>query len=287
MDRIEAREALVNGDVGGAIPDRSTFTAWDTIRYIWTTLCLPEQALESLVLEGSGHGFQSSFKIGHLAQSTVALSALTAALVHSLRSRSTIPKVTIPYRHSCLEFMIERLYTLDGKQPGPIRGPIGGLQQVADGHVRIHNTFPNHRDGTLKLLGLDERPSKEDVANVLRKWKKLELEEAAAQNKLAIYALRSYDEWDSSPQAQAVSNFPVIIRKISDDGPKGLPANMKQDADRCLRGLRVLELSRVIAAPVAGKTLAAHGADVLWVTSPKLPDLLDLDRNLSRGKRTI
>jgi len=51
--------------------------------------------------------------------------------------------------------------------------------------------------------------------------------------------------------------------------------------------LKVLELSRVIAAPVAGKTLAAHGADVIWVTSPHLPDLPALDRDLGRGKRTM
>ncbi|EEP75701.1 predicted protein [Uncinocarpus reesii 1704] len=54
-----------------------------------------------------------------------------------------------------------------------------------------------------------------------------------------------------------------------------------------LHGLRVLELSRVIAAPVAGRTLAALGADVLWLTAPHLPDLPALDVDLSRGKRTI
>jgi hypothetical protein len=137
------------------------------------------------------------------------------------------------------------------------------------------------------LLGLDEEASRENVAREVKKWKKVELEEAGHKSGLAIYALRSYGEWDELPQSSAVSNFPISIRKISDDGPKGLSANLQKDSDRCLRGLRVLELSRVIAAPVAGKTLAAHGADVLWVTSPNLPDLPSLDRNLSRGKRTI
>lgn len=70
------------------------------------------------------------------------------------------------------------------------------------------------------------------------------------------------------------------------EGSVGLPSRMRS-GDRCLRGLRVLELSRVIAAPLAGKTLATHGADVLWVTSPKLPDLPTMDRDFGRGKRTI
>lgn len=56
---------------------------------------------------------------------------------------------------------------------------------------------------------------------------------------------------------------------------------------RPLAGLRVIEFSRVIAAPLAGRTLAAHGADVLWVTCPRLPDLPSLDRDFARGKRTI
>jgi crotonobetainyl-CoA:carnitine CoA-transferase CaiB-like acyl-CoA transferase len=62
---------------------------------------------------------------------------------------------------------------------------------------------------------------------------------------------------------------------------------MNSGGDKCLRGLRVLEVSRVIAAPLAGKTLAAHGADVVWVTSPSLPDLPAMDRDFARGKRTI
>lgn len=54
-----------------------------------------------------------------------------------------------------------------------------------------------------------------------------------------------------------------------------------------MTGLRVLEFSRIIAAPVAGRTLAAHSADFLWVTSPTLPSLPLLDIDLSRGKRSI
>lgn len=275
------------GNDGGEPPDRSTFQPEDTVRELWTSLSLPEHALKSLALEDSNEiYYQSSFKISHIAQSSIGLSALAAALIKSIRNPSHIPKVTIPLRHACLEYQTERLFSIDGKPVASVFGPIGGLHATADGHVRIHDSFPNHRNGTLALLGLDEGATREDVGKEVAKWKKLELEEAGYRNKLAIYALRSYEEWDALPQPQAVSNSPIKIQKISAEGPKGLPAHMKQGADRCLRGLRVIELSRVIAAPVAGKTLAAHGADVLWVTSPKLPDLPVLDRNLSRGKRT-
>ncbi|KAF8860194.1 CAIB/BAIF family enzyme [Acephala macrosclerotiorum] len=266
--------------------DRTKFTAEDSIRFIWTSLGLPPKALSSLQLTGKGLGLPSSFKIGHLAQISIALSALIAALIHSLRNNIPVPHVTVRLQHVVIEFKSERLYLLDGK-PGALSwGPIGGLHKAADGYVRIHDNFPNHREGALKLLGCPSMATREDVAKAVLKWKAVDLEAAAFENSIVISALRSYKEWDIHPQAKAISNLPITIRKIA-DGPPGLPSHLGSRNDRCLRGLKVLELSRVIAAPVAGKTLAAHGADVIWITSPNLPDLPGLDLDLGRGKRTV
>lgn len=271
------------------VPDRSSFAPSDTVKYIWEGLGLPQAALSSLNLEDDGDHtyYASSFKIDHLAQSTIALSALAASLVQSVKTRQSLARVTVPLKHACLEFKTERLYTVDGRPPSSTWGPIGGLHAAADGFVRIHDSFLNHRYGTLALLGLDRDATREAVADRVWQWKRFELEEKATQNALAIYALRSYYEFDATPQAIAISDFPIRIQKVDDAGGDGLPEHMTGASNQRLRGLRVLELSRVIAAPVAGKTLAAHGADVLWITSPNLPDLPDLDRNLSRGKRTV
>ncbi|KAI1127221.1 CoA-transferase family III [Nemania abortiva] len=302
--------------------DRRLFTPFDIVKEIWTHLDLPPAALPSLSLPGANGAAEqirpvvpSSFKIGHLAQSTIALSALGAAVAQSMLRRSTssslsssssssssIPRTTVPIRHAVLEFQCERLYTLAGKPPAETWGPIGGLHPTADGHVRIHDAFPHHRRGALALLGLPETcTDRRAVSERTRKWKAVELETVAVEQKgLAIYALRSFAEWDTLPQAQALADLPVSIRRIN--MPPTSPSPSHSNAPRyshsaegpstrpnqkCLSGLRVLELSRVIAAPVAGKTLAAHGADVLWVTSPNLPDLPGLDREFSRGKRSI
>ena len=137
----------------------------------------------------------------------------------------------------------------------------------------------------MRLLNCDDNSDAKTIRQQLEQWRSIHLESAAFKHDAVIVALRSYEQWDATPQAQAIRDFPITITKLA-DGQSGFPKRIKSGNDKCLRGIRVLELSRVIAAPVAGRTLAAHGADVLWLTSPKLPDLPTLDRDVGRGKRT-
>ncbi|KAI1350558.1 CoA-transferase family III [Xylaria sp. FL0043] len=281
--------------------DRKAFTSLDIVKEIWRRLDLPTSALSSLSLPGATEKpvIPSSFKIGHLAQSTIALSALAAAtVIHSTRG-SEVPRTTIPLRHAVLEFQCERLYTLAGKPPVETWGPIGGLHPTADGYVRIHDNFAHHRRGALALLGLPETcVDRAAVSQRTCRWNSVELETVAVEQKgLAIYALRSFSEWDALPQARATGDFPADIRRLplADFGlnpnvnpsPSRSRRKLEGFGPKCLSGLRVLEFSRVIAAPAAGKTLAAHGAEVLWVTAPQLPDLPGLDREFARGKKSV
>lgn len=268
--------------------DRTGFLAQDIVRELWAGLQLPEAALESLELPGDDGkpALPSSFKIGSLAQGTIALSGLTASLIHSLRNNAPVQKVTVPAKHATIEYKSERLYTLNGKPTPHLWGPIGGLHRASDGHVRIHDSFPNHRDGALRLLGLPLTANRADVSEKTAEWTSVDLESVGLDSQLAIYALRSYRQWDVLPQAKAIPDFPISVLQIA-SGPTGLPPHLGHVDDKCLRGLRVIEMSRVIAAPLAGKTLAAHGADVIWVTSPSLPSLPAIDVEFGRGKRTV
>ncbi|KAK4495491.1 hypothetical protein PRZ48_013823 [Zasmidium cellare] len=269
------------------IPDRSKFQAIDSVKHIWTGLDLPPQALESVQLDESGHELASSYKLSHLAQASIALSALAAALNDAQHNSTPVPAINVPLEHASVEFATEHLYFLDGKPAENKWGPLGGLHKTKDGYVRIHDNLINHRLALLRILGLPDDSTREQVAEKILDWKSVDLERAGIDNKAVIYTLRSEDEWNATPQGQAVPDFPVSIKKISSGGDAGFPSHMPSGADRCLRGLRIVELSRIIAAPVAGKTLAAHGADVLWVTSPSLPDRPMTDIDVNRGKRSI
>jgi hypothetical protein len=274
---------------------REHFTALDVIREIWTGLQLSIQDLNAIDLPDAHERptLPSSYKMGILAQSSIALSALAAATVHRLRNNLPVtPKVKVPLQHATAEFKSERLYTLDGKPAPSPWGPIGGLHKTSDGYIRVHDSFPNHGYGMLELLGLPKTATRQELAKKIAPWAAIDLENVSTVNgKLAAYALRSYAQWDALPQSRALSNLPIDVNPLV--GPKdvsqqtGLPTWMPSGNSQCLKGLKVVEMSRVIAAPLCGKTLAAHGADVIWVTSPTLPELPTMDRDFGRGKRTV
>jgi hypothetical protein len=269
--------------------DRANYKSFDVLKEVWTGLDLPEASLASVRLPGEeGPALPSSFKIGILAQASIGLSALTAAQIHAFRNKASIPTVTVPLDHAVVEYKSERLYTVADDLPPPSGGAIGGLHKTSDGYVRIHDGFPNHVQGTLDLLGLSAGATRQQVSEQTADWASIDLENCGtAEGKVAIYALRSYRQWDKLPQPKAISNFPISIKQVSPLSPTGLPSRMQPGNLKCLQGLRVVEMSRVIAAPLCGKTLAAHGAEVIWVTSPTLPDLPRVDREFGRGKKTV
>lgn len=247
---------------------------------------MPEHALDNISLPGTGLGAPSSFKVGILAQASITISALAAALVHSQINNASIPRVEVPLQHAIVECDSHTFPTIDGEHASSSRLPIGGLHKTSDGHIRIHDGFLVHREGQKKLLGCPGPDDRARIAAAVAKWTTLDLETAAIKAGLAVAGLRSYEEWERLPQASAISDYPINICKIADGRPFR-SESLNLGSRKCLEGLRTVEIDRVIATPVAGRTLAAHGADILWVTSPDIEDQPSLDRDFARGKRTI
>ncbi|KAF3930944.1 hypothetical protein ABW19_dt0209528 [Dactylella cylindrospora] len=272
--------------------DRTSFTTKDIMRDIWTTLDLPLSALEdkNISITGPESTLPSSYKLSLVPPAAIATSTLAASLIRSHRiSDHKIAPVKVNSYHAAAEYNSEAYTSIkDEKIAFSLWGPISGTYETSDGIVGIHANFPNHAAAALKLLNLPEDcEDKELIKEKIKLFKAMDLETLAVDNGAVIYALRTIDEWNSTEQAEHLPDFPIIIRKIG-EAPAGLPESMKQikDPKSCLQGLRVAEISRVLAGPVCGRTLAAHGADVLWIHGPHLPSLPLVDRDTSRGKRS-
>lgn len=146
---------------------------------------------------------------------------------------------------------------------------IAGDYPTADGWIKLHTNAPHHRQAALKALSLANQPTltKAVVAAQVRNWNKDELESAVVAAGGCAAAMRSQAEWLAHPQGAAIENEPLI--HWQDDGERsgaGVVPVFNQHYP--LQGLRVLDLTRVLAGPVATRFLARFGAQVLRIDPP-------------------
>jgi crotonobetainyl-CoA:carnitine CoA-transferase CaiB-like acyl-CoA transferase len=237
-------------------------------------------ALDAATLTGEEPQLPSSFRVATAAQASIAAAGLAAAHVWKLRSGQS-QDVAVDMRHAVVECRSERYLRVDGKPPPPAWDAIAGIYKTRDRRfVRLHTNFPHHREAVCRVLNCEAE--RDDVQAALMQWDAEAFETAAYAAGGVVAAMRSYREWSDLPHAKALAALPVItIEKIGEAAPKPWPRG-----DRPLAGLRVLDLSRVIAGPVAGRALAAHGADVLLISGPDLPAIPWLTIDTGRGKLT-
>ncbi len=247
---------------------------------IWTKAGGDPSALDAVTLSGEEPQLPSSFRVAAAAQASIAATGLAAAQVWQLRSGQS-QSVAVDMRHAVVECRSERYLRVDGKGSPMAWDAIAGIYKTRDARfVRLHTNFRHHRDAVCKVLNC--KPDRDEVQAALMQWDAEAFETTAYAGGCVVAMMRSQQEWAELPHAKALAGLPLVsIEKIGEAAPKPWPWG-----DRPLAGVRVLDLSRVIAGPVAGRTLAAHGADVLLISGPDLPAIPWLTIDTGRGKLT-
>ena len=253
-------------------------TPLEILAGLWTSAGGDPGALEAVTLTGEEPQLPSSFRVAAAAQTGIAAAAMAAAQIWRLRSGQS-QQIAVDMRHAVIECRSERYLRVDGKPPPPAWDAIAGIYNTRDQRfVRLHTNFPHHRAAVCNVLNC--KPERENVQAALMQWDGEAFETTAYAAGGVVAMMRSHEEWSDLPHAKAVATLPTIsIEKIGEAAPKPWPAG-----NRPLAGLRVLDLSRVIAGPVAGRTLAVHGADVLLISGPELPVIPWLTIDTGRGK---
>ncbi|MCC5036069.1 CoA transferase [Streptomyces sp. WAC 00631] len=242
----------------------------------WAALGGPEDLAGRVSFTGAEGILPARLPVRELARATVGVCSLAAAELLAARNATPLPEVRVHEGAVATAFVSERHLRIGGRAPVTF-APLSGFWRAADGWVRTHTNYPHHRARLLAALGIgetaDDRAASAALAAEVGSRPAREVQET-------VYAAGGLAVAVATEPAQAV--HPLVGTRTAGGGrarelpPAALPA----------AGVRVLDLTRVIAGPVATRTLALLGADVLRVDPPGVREFADAHADTGMGKRS-
>jgi len=218
------------------------------------------------------------FRIGVAGAATLAATGLAAADLWQLRTGRG-QTIGVDVRQAAASLRSGTYLKVGDGAISHQRNAIMGFYPTKDERWSyVHANFPNHRAVALGVLGCAEDP--DAVTRAVATWKAADLEEAIIAAGGAGGMVRTMAEWAEHPQGKAIAALPLMeIVRIGDSAPEKPPAG-----DRPLSGIRVVDVTRVLAGPTCARTLGEHGADVMKISAAHLPNLGYQELDTGHGK---
>jgi crotonobetainyl-CoA:carnitine CoA-transferase CaiB-like acyl-CoA transferase len=252
---------------------------------LWSALDGDPRRVDDLEVTRTDAWLGGPLAVDALAVGAVSAVLLAAAELAEARGAGR-PHAQVSGEHVALSFGSERHALQDRAPLGVGFAGLSRFVRCADGGwARTHGNYPHHAQALARALGFDVSAGAEALVAAAARLEATELEERVAAEGGCAAALRTPEEWAAHPAGRAAADAPLVAFGSDATSASDRPLARLTDATRPAAGLRVLDLTRVIAGPIAGRTLAALGADVLRIDPPGLPEIPAQHLDTGPGKR--